>query len=73
MPSESSHKICKNSQTKQLLTVWAVFVRPGRCWPTNNDRENERPLGNQNNPLLIMLGIQAKEENIECARRNDLK
>lgn len=56
-------KFVKIRKSNKFLTVWAVFTSTGRCWPTNNDRTNERPLGNQNNPLLIMLGIQAEEEN----------
>jgi hypothetical protein len=53
----------ENLQIKQVLTVWAMFVNLGRCWPTNNNRTNERPLDDQDNPLLIMHVLHAEEEN----------
>ena len=59
---KSGYEVWGKLQIKRFLTVWAVFVDPDRCRPTNDNRANERPLGNQDNPLHIMPGIQAEEE-----------
>jgi hypothetical protein len=57
-----------------MLTVRPSILDPGCCWASNNDRKNEGPASNQNNPHYMRLGCwEAEEEDEESTRRNDLQ
>lgn len=54
-----------------MLTKWAVFSSR-HCWPSNDNRTDERPVGKKSNPHRILTGGHAEEENQKGANRDDL-
>lgn len=56
-----------------LLTEWAAFFELGGCWSNDNDRTDDRPLGNHNDPHHIILYFNSEEDVHECAYCYDLR